>query len=66
MAKNKWLKMTLAILALVAGLVHVGDSYNLFDLLSIFGSWSNIIQLVAGGATIWFVIWCWMKGWMKR
>lgn len=58
---NGFLMILLAILTLIGGLVHIGESYNIFNLLSIFGGIANLIQFIAGSATVifsgWFLIW---------
>lgn len=52
MAKKNWVWTLVAILALAGGAVHVGLSYGLFQILPIFGSWANLVQLLAGGSGI--------------
>lgn len=57
----KWLWVIIAVLAGVGGIVHVGTSYNLFLLLPIFGSWANLVQLLAGASGVALAVKYFMK-----
>jgi hypothetical protein len=62
MGKGRGLKIGLAIATLVGGLEHVGASYDMFSLLSMFpASASPVVQLAAGAGGVVLAVMTFMK-----
>jgi hypothetical protein len=59
--KGKWFWTTLLVLAGVGGLAHLLSARGIANLLSIFGSYANWVQGIAGLGTIIYVIKQFMK-----
>lgn len=60
---NKVLCWVLAVLSIVGGLEHVGQSYDMFSILSWIpnATFSSIVQLVAGISIVYLAVWKLMR-----